>query len=166
MGATTFGIRKGKRTKKKKKKIRLLAKGDNRTFLFSRNFLLQNFFIFSLAALFNSNKILKQHIKIGGHRTCFLVKYFEVSQIPTCVLVVLKSENLNSIRTWVILFEVGANSRLGAFSNGLTVFYLHLEQPSDQENKNGFAAERLWFLEHRAASTLFRHLKNFLSSSA
>ena len=46
-----------------------------------------------------------------------------------------------------------------AFSNGLTVFYLHLEQPSDQENKNGFAAERLWFLEHRAASTLFRRAR-------
>ena len=53
---------------------------------------------------------------MGGHRTCFLVKYFEISQISTCILVVLKSENLNPIRTWVTLFEVGANSRLGAYS--------------------------------------------------
>ena len=72
--------------------------------------------MFSLAALFNPNKILKRHIQIGGHRICFLVKYFEISQIPTWGLVVLKSKNLNSIRTWVTLFEVGANSRLGAYS--------------------------------------------------
>ena len=29
-------------------------------------------------------------------------------------------------------------------SNRLKVFYLLIELPSDQENKNGFAAERLW----------------------
>ena len=43
-------------------------------------------------------------------------------------------------------------------SNRLRVFYLLLELPSDQENKNGFAAERLWFFGHRVESTL----KNFV----
>ena len=42
-------------------------------------------------------------------------------------------------------------------SNRLKVFYLLLELPSDQENKNGFAAERLWFFGHGVESTL----KNF-----
>ena len=35
------------------------------------------------------------------------------------------------------------------FSNRFKVFYLHLELPSDQQNKNGFAAERMWFPRHR-----------------
>ena len=39
-------------------------------------------------------------------------------------------------------------------SNRLKVFLLHLELPSDQENKNGFADEGLWFLGHRVDSTL------------
>ena len=41
--------------------------------------------------------------------------------------------------------------------------YLHLELPSDQENKNGFVDERLWFLGHRAESrsTPGDTLKNF-----
>ena len=43
-------------------------------------------------------------------------------------------------------------------SNRLKVFYLLLELPSDQENKNGFPAERLWFFGHRVESTL----KNFV----
>ena len=77
--------------KNKKKEQTFCERGKQDNFLFSRNFLLQNFFIFSLAALFNSNKILRQYRKIGGHRTCFLVKYFEISQIPKCVLVVVKS---------------------------------------------------------------------------
>ena len=38
---------------------------------------------------------------------------------------------------------------LPPFFNRLKVFYLHLELPSDQENKNGFADERLLFLGHR-----------------
>ena len=42
-------------------------------------------------------------------------------------------------------------------SNRLKAFYLLLELPSDQENKNGFAAERLWFLGHREST-----LKNFV----
>ena len=42
------------------------------------------------------------------------------------------------------------------FSNHLKVFHFHLELPSDQENKNGFADERLRFLRHRIESTLFR----------
>ena len=29
-------------------------------------------------------------------------------------------------------------------SNRFKVFYFHLELPSDQENKNDFAEERLW----------------------
>ena len=41
------------------------------------------------------------------------------------------------------------------FSNHLKVFHLYLELPSDQENKNDFADERLRFLGHRIASTLF-----------
>ena len=31
-------------------------------------------------------------MKIGGHPTSFLVKYFEISQIPTRVFVLVKSE--------------------------------------------------------------------------
>ena len=38
------------------------------------------------------------------------------------------------------------------FFNRPKVFYLHLESPSDQENRNGFAVERLWFLG-RSVST-------------
>ena len=34
------------------------------------------------------------------------------------------------------------------FSNSLKVFYLYLELLSDKKNKNGSAAERLWFLGH------------------
>ena len=39
-------------------------------------------------------------------------------------------------------------------SNRLKVFHLYLELPSDQENKNGFADEGLWFLGHRVVLTL------------
>ena len=43
------------------------------------------------------------------------------------------------------------------FSNRLKVLHLHLELSSEnyQQNKNGFADERLWFLGHRGESTLF-----------
>ena len=37
---------------------------------------------------------------------------------------------------------------------------LLLELPSDQENKNGFAAERLWFFGHRVESTLKKFVKH------
>ena len=47
------------------------------------------------------------------------------------------------------------------FSNRLKVFYFHLKLPSDQENKNGFAGEGLWFLDYRVESTPFRHLNKF-----
>ena len=50
-------------------------------------------------------------------------------------------------------------SAKSAFSNRLKAFYLHLELPSDQENKNGFAAERWWSLRHTVESTPFRHLE-------
>ena len=43
----------------------------------------------------------------------------------------------------------------------MKVFYLHLELPSDQENKNGFADEGLWFLGYGVESTPFRHLEKF-----
>ena len=36
-------------------------------------------------------------MKIGGHRTSFLVKYFEISQIPTRVFVLVKSESYKSM---------------------------------------------------------------------
>ena len=42
------------------------------------------------------------------------------------------------------------------FLNHLKIFHLHLELTSDQENKNCFADERLWFHGHRIESTLFR----------
>ena len=35
------------------------------------------------------------------------------------------------------------------FSNRLKVFHLHLELPSDKENKNGIADEGFWFLGNR-----------------
>ena len=47
-----------------------------------------------------------------------------------------------------------------SFTNRLKVFYLRLDLPCDQESKNGFADEWLWFLMflgHRVASTPFRH---------
>ena len=39
-----------------------------------------------------------------------------------------------------------AKSLFLVLSNRLKVLHLHLELPSDQENKNGFADEGLWFL--------------------
>ena len=41
-----------------------------------------------------------------------------------------------------------------------------LELLSDQENRNGFTVERLWFLGHRVESTPFRHLEKFRELSA
>ena len=48
------------------------------------------------------------------------------------------------------------------FPNRLKVFYLPTELPSDEENRNGFAVERFWFLVHVAGS---EKRKNFVSSS-
>ena len=50
--------------------------------------------------------------------------------------------------------RISAKSLFLVLSNRLKVFHLHLELPSDQENKNGFADEGLWFLGHRVDSTL------------
>ena len=50
--------------------------------------------------------------------------------------------------------RISAKSLFLVLSNRLKVFHLHLELPSDQENKNGFADEGLWFLGHRVVSTL------------
>ena len=50
--------------------------------------------------------------------------------------------------------RISAKSLFLVLSNRLKVFHLHLELPSDQENKNGFADEWLWFLGHRVVSTL------------
>ena len=50
--------------------------------------------------------------------------------------------------------RIPAKSLFLVLSNRLKVFHLHSELPSDQENKNGFADEGLWFLGHRAVSTL------------
>ena len=50
--------------------------------------------------------------------------------------------------------RISAKSLFLVLSNCLKVFHLHLELPSDQENKNGFADEGLWFLGHRVDSTL------------
>ena len=36
-------------------------------------------------------------MKIGGHRTSFLVKYFEISPIPTRVFVLVKSESYKNM---------------------------------------------------------------------
>ena len=38
--------------------------------------------------------------------------------------------------------------------NRLKVLHLHLELPSDQENKNGFEDEGLWFLGRKVDLTL------------
>ena len=45
------------------------------------------------------------------------------------------------------------------FFKPLEVYYLYLDQPSNQENKTGFTAEQLWFLGHRVESTLFAELQ-------
>ena len=50
--------------------------------------------------------------------------------------------------------RISAKSLFLVLSNRLKVFHLHLELPRDQENKNGFADEWLWFLGHRVVSTL------------
>ena len=56
------------------------------------------------------------------------------------------------------------------FSNRLKEFYLHLELPSDQENNNGFAAERLclWHTDehqgHPTTVSSYVHLKHFKQS--
>ena len=50
--------------------------------------------------------------------------------------------------------RISAKCLFLVLSNRLKVFHLHLELPSDQENKNGFADEGLWFLGHRVDSTL------------
>ena len=50
--------------------------------------------------------------------------------------------------------RISAKCLFLVLSNRLKVFHLHLELPSDQENKNGFADEWLWFLGHRVVSTL------------
>ena len=61
----------------------------------------------------------------------------------------LKKTKCPAVRNFLgISFEI-------PFSNRLKVFYLHLESPSDQENRSGFTVERLWFLEHRVESTPF-----------
>ena len=39
------------------------------------------------------------------------------------------------------------------------LFFSFREFPSDQKSKNGLAAKLLWFLGHRVASMMFRHLK-------
>ena len=39
-----------------------------------------------------------------------------------------------------------------------SILFSFRELPSNQENKNGLAAERLWFLGHRVESMTFRHL--------
>ena len=40
--------------------------------------------------------------------------------------------------------RISGKSLFLVLSNRLKVFHLHLELPSDQENKNGFADEGLW----------------------
>ena len=50
--------------------------------------------------------------------------------------------------------RISAKSLFLVLSNRLKVFHLHLELPSDQENKNGFADEGLWFLGRKVDSTL------------
>ena len=50
--------------------------------------------------------------------------------------------------------RISAKCLFLVLSNRLKVLHLHLELPSDQENKNGFADEGLWFLGHRVVSTL------------
>ena len=57
------------------------------------------------------------------------------------------------------------------FSNLFKAFYLHLELPSDQQNKNGFAAERMWFLRHRVSQRctfrykiFYENFQNFMRS--
>ena len=67
---------------------------------------------------------------------------------------VLKELNAQQSENFWIFFEI-------PFCNRLKVFYLHLESPSDQENRNGFAVERLWFLGHRVESTPFRPFEKF-----
>ena len=45
--------------------------------------------------------------------------------------------------------RISAKSLFLVLSNRLKVFHLHLELQSDQENKNGFADEGLWYLRNR-----------------
>ena len=50
--------------------------------------------------------------------------------------------------------RISAKCLFLVLSHRLKVFHLHLELPSDQENKNGFADEGLWFLGRKVDSTL------------